>query len=237
MNFIKNNWRLLLVVLSVNIIVLLIEGLLARYLWVSWNGRVTFGPLNGYIFLWVSIGIGSIAIVNSTIASLIASNSLKLTRATTRPFLTYLVKDIVLDESNKAAFLMIVVSNKGNLPAEKPLLQILQVSYRSEATELSTDTGQLRNQIPAPSKLKELLKDKDKKSDATYFPGETRNFVFTFGPDALKEYQKSQCIAIGIVIFYQSMQRDYETIRWFFDDKKKPPEARFKSIPEKDYFK
>ncbi|MFC1990916.1 hypothetical protein ACFLU9_02040 [Chloroflexota bacterium] len=109
----------MLVVLSVNIIVLLIEGLLARYLWFSWNGRVTFGPLNGYIFLWVSIGIGSIAIVNSIIASLIASNSLKLTRTTQRPFLNVDGNVTCHKYPESIGRIVAGINNKGNFPADE----------------------------------------------------------------------------------------------------------------------
>jgi hypothetical protein len=94
----------------------------------------------------------------------------------------------------------------------------------------------LRKSIPEPSKLKELLKDKNKTSDATYFPGETRDFVFTFGPNMLREYKQSKYAAIAVIISYQSMQRDYKTIRWSLNKKSEPPGLQFSTIPEKDYF-
>lgn len=237
MDSIRNNWRLLLVVLSVNIAVLLVESFLAWRIWISWNGRETFGTLNGYMFAWVSIELGSIAIVNSIIASLIASNSLRLTRTTTRPFLTYLVRTMELDEKNNAVSLRIHVSNKGNLPAEKAIFQTSQYFFQMKPPKSSREMKKLSLKLPEPSELKKLLKGKHEESDATYFPGETREFIITFGPDALEKYQKSQCAAIGIVIFYQSMQRKYETIRWFLYDNSEPPKVQFRGIPEKDYFK
>jgi hypothetical protein len=236
MNFIRNNWRLLLVVLSVNIAVLLVENLLAWRIWISWNGRETFETLNGYIFAWVSIELGSIAIVTSIIASLIASNSLRLTRATTRPFLTYLVKGIEFDEKNKVVLLQIFVSNKGNLPAEKPALQARQYFYQSKPEKSPIDMEEWIQNLPKPGELKKLFKDEDKKSAATYFPAEERNFNFEFGGSSIPDYQKSQRTAIGIAIFYQSMQREYETIRWFLYDKSKALKVQFKPIPEKDHF-
>ena len=186
-------------------------------------------------WLWETNGPNFVlALLSMMIAAgalIAALSSLELARATTRPFLTYLVKDIVLDEDKEEAHLKIVVSNTGNLPAEKPILQARQYT--------SADGDKLRSQIPEPARFKELLKDKEKFEAATYFPGETRNFNFflTFEPDALKKYKESKYIAFGIMIFYQSMQRECETIRWFLDDKGQPPKARFKPIPEKDYFK
>jgi hypothetical protein len=228
---VKRHWLIAIV----NLAVWVGGGVFSYIIWIFGGGRETFGPLNSYIFIWLSIVIASTAALNSAVASVIASKALELTRATTRPFLTYLVGGIVLDEGNKVAFLRIVVSNKGNLPAENPFLQILQVTHRSEAGE-PTGTQELRNSIPEPSKLRELLKDKKKMPDATFFPDETRQSTITFGPDMLREYQQSKCVAIAVVISYQSMQREYETIRWFLDDKESP-EVRFKPIPEKDYFK
>lgn len=166
----------------------------------------------------------------------ITRQSLELSRATTRPFLTYLVKGIEFDEKNQVVLLRIFVSNKGNLPAEKPALQARQYFYQSKPEKSPIDMEEWIQNLPKPSELKKLFKGKDKKFAATYFPTEERNFNFEFGGSSIPEYQKSQYAAIGIAIFYRSMQRDYETIRWFLYDKSKALKVQFKPIPEKDHF-
>lgn len=239
--FVKSGKASLKLIISLTVIVVGAEVIIAILIWFSgdWflgGSRQTFGPLHNYGFIWLSIVIASIAALNSWIMSHVASKSLELTRATQRPFLTYVVDNLILDESGTAS-LKIIVSNKGNLPAEKPLLQLFQVAHWSKTGEPSTDTDKLKQSIPEPSKLKEVLRDKKKEPDATYFPGEARPFTFTFGPNMLQIYKNSKCAAMAVLIFYQSMQREYETIRWFLNDKSKPHKLQFTTIPEKDYYK
>lgn len=204
----------------------LFAALLAFLLFLSWLWD-TNGPDFALALLGMIIAAGAL---------LVALSSLELARATTRPFLTYLVDKLIFDKNNKVS-LRIVVSNTGNLPAEKPLFQLCQVTLRNITGESSIDTDKLRKLIPEPDELKKRLKDERKETTAVYFPGEKRNFTFVFGPNMLREYQKSKCLAMGIIIFYKSMQREYETVRWFLHDKRKPPRFQFAPIPEKDYFK
>lgn len=77
-----------------NLAAVLVVGLLAYLIWIFGGGRVTFGPLNSYFFIWLSIIIAITAALNSIIASIIARNSLRVTekslelaRTTQRPFL------------------------------------------------------------------------------------------------------------------------------------------------------
>jgi len=109
----SRNW------LIVNIIVVVGEISLACLIWFSgeWflaGSRETFGPLNSYIFIWLSIVIATIAALNTVMASLIASKSLELSRATTRPSLTLQEADIIAPET----LVRLVVKNTGTLPAE-----------------------------------------------------------------------------------------------------------------------
>jgi len=96
MNQLKRHWAIIIS----NFAILLGVGGIACLIWFSgdWffaGSRETFGPLNSYIFIWVSIAIAAIAALNAGTASIIASRSLRLTRATTRPFLN--VADPKLD--------------------------------------------------------------------------------------------------------------------------------------------
>ncbi len=67
--------------------VFIIGGTLSWLIWILGGGRETFGPLNSYFFISLSIIIATAAAASSAISSVIASESLKLTRATQRPFL------------------------------------------------------------------------------------------------------------------------------------------------------
>jgi len=98
----ERNW----LILKSNLILLGCVVLFVFLFWFSGSwffaGSVeTFGPLHNYIFIWVPVGIATMAAWNALVSSIIASNSfdaakeslnltresLELTRATTRPFL------------------------------------------------------------------------------------------------------------------------------------------------------
>jgi len=86
-------------IILTNVIIFVFIVIVAVIIWLSgdWlyaGSRETFGPLNSYIFVWISILIASIAATNTVIASImtrdslrITEDSLELTRAIQRPFL------------------------------------------------------------------------------------------------------------------------------------------------------
>ena len=118
----SKNW------LIVNIIVVVTEVILAFLIWFSgdWffaGSRETFGPLNSYIFIWFSIAIATIAALNSARASVVASKSLELSRATTRPFLNVVGGISVIWSRNDGSptpvnYFVIHIGNTGIFPAD-----------------------------------------------------------------------------------------------------------------------
>jgi uncharacterized membrane protein len=116
-------WQILLIIVLATGVV--VAGVCAFLNW-TWN---TYGQY--YALTWVSIFIAVIVAIVALISLKITRDSLKLTRSTTRPFLTYLIKDLVLDKSNEneKATLRIVVSNKGNLPAENQYSNFFKLPF------------------------------------------------------------------------------------------------------------
>ena len=118
----RRNW------LITNIIIVLGEIIIACLIWLSgdWflaGSRETFGPLNSYIFIWLSIVIATVAAFNTVRASLIASKSLELSRATTRPFLNVVGGISVIWSRNDGSptpvnYFVIHVGNTGIFPAD-----------------------------------------------------------------------------------------------------------------------
>lgn len=117
----SKNW------LIVNIIVVVAEVILAFLIWFSgdWffaGSRETFGPLNSYIFIWFSIAIATIAALNSARASVVASKSLELSRATTRPFLNVVGISVIWARNDGSPtpvnYFVIHIGNTGIFPAD-----------------------------------------------------------------------------------------------------------------------
>jgi len=119
---VKSHWLIAIA----NLAVWLGGGVLSYIIWVLGGGRVTFGPLGSYSFICLSIVIAITAALNSGIASIIASKSLALTRATTeltgtttRPFLA--LKDSYISPQ---ITVILVVKNTGTLPAENGTFKV-----------------------------------------------------------------------------------------------------------------
>lgn len=113
----RRNWLWIIVVVG--------EVILACLIWLSgdWffgGSRQTFGPLNSYIFIWLSIVIATIAALNSMKASDVASKSLELTRATQRPFLS--ITSIVHQPPKTVE---IIFCNTGALPSDSNTFQAI----------------------------------------------------------------------------------------------------------------
>jgi len=105
------------------IIIVVGEVILACLIWLSgdWffgGSRQTFGPLNSYIFIWLSIVIASIAALSSVRASVVASKSLELTRATQRPFLNVEGSVTCKIYPKSIGRIIASINNTGNFPAD-----------------------------------------------------------------------------------------------------------------------
>ena len=109
------------------IIVVVVEVILACLIWLSgdWffdGSRQTFGPLNSYIIIWFSIVIATIAALNSVRASDVASKSLELSRATTRPFLNVVGISVIWSRNDGSPtpvnYFVIHIGNTGIFPAD-----------------------------------------------------------------------------------------------------------------------
>lgn len=117
----RRNW------LVTNIIIIFGEVTIACLIWLSgdWllaGSRETFGPLNSYIFIWLSIVIATVAAFNAVTASLIASKSLELSRATTRPFLNVVGISVIWSRNDGSPtpvnYFVIHIGNTGIFPAD-----------------------------------------------------------------------------------------------------------------------
>ncbi len=218
--FIKSNWRLLLVVLSVNLIALAIECLIAWRLWVELNGRETFGPLNRYFFLWISIGIGSIAIINSITASLLASNSLELTRSTTRPFLN--VSGIKVrwntdDKGVRINYFILQTGNKGTIPADKVSV-LFNVNKTNDKNNLHT--------LISDSEIPSIWFPGEGMSSLKFREAETDKFMLDVGDD----------LKLKIEISYQNKltQKTHKTSRSYLVKCTPTAHEEPNPIPEED---
>ena len=103
-------------IICTNIILITVEVIVASIIWFSgdWffaGSRETFGPLNSYIFILLSIIIATIAAINSIFATTLANE-------TQRPWLYPLGGEVAPYEShNRYTVLPFTISNSGSLPA------------------------------------------------------------------------------------------------------------------------
>jgi len=112
--------------------VLIIGGILSWLIWTLGGGRETFGPLSSYFFICLSIVIATIAALNAAIASVVASKSLELTRATTRPFLT------ITGGKYEGVMqrMQLRIENTGLLPADDMSLEIETIEPKNIVSSL-----------------------------------------------------------------------------------------------------
>lgn len=99
-----------------NVILVIVEVALASIIWFSgaWffaGSRETFGPLNSYIFIWLSIIIATMAVINSVFATTLANE-------TQRPWLYMIGGEVTAYErNNRYTVLPFIICNSGSLPA------------------------------------------------------------------------------------------------------------------------
>ena len=67
-------------IIRTNLIVLGVEVIAACLIWFKFGGTQTFGPLNTYVIVCLSVVIASIAALNSMFASVTAHDSFTVTR-------------------------------------------------------------------------------------------------------------------------------------------------------------
>ena len=119
--------------------VFMIGGILSWLIWTLGGGRETFGPLSSYIFISLSLIIATAAAASSAISSMIASSSLKLTRATQRPFLNkrqfYVDWSSTDGKQTSVNYFCFGYYNKGAFPAD-------QVSVLMKISKKETDDKQ-----------------------------------------------------------------------------------------------
>lgn len=175
----RRNWLLIIIVVG--------EVILAYLIWLSgdWffgGSRQTFGPLNSYIFIWLSIVIASIAALSSVRASEMASKSLELTRATTRPFMTYSKFGITFPSD--LAILHIWICNTGVHPADNVSVDIALFTIASKDGKEQPLTSPFR-------------------TSALFFP--KQELIFSFGVEDPKHVDliKAEKTLVRISIDYQ----------------------------------
>lgn len=221
-------------ILSANIIILVLEGFFAWLFWVSFNGRVTFGPLNSYIFIWLSIGIASMAALSSVIASFIASSSLELakgslkltrdslelTRATTRPFLSIAKATFRSISPNGKSEVKLLLCNTGALPANKVSIELELYQLENEGAN-ETSLGIRKQNLPI------------------FLPKEERGVIFSVAPQiADLVAEKGRQMLQVVRIKYQSVDKECNTFRtyyWPTFERNGLGEITLEIIAERDY--
>jgi hypothetical protein len=121
-------------IIRTNIILITVEVILASLIWFSgaWffaGSRETFGPLNSYIFIWLSIIIASMAVINSIFATTLANE-------TQRPWI-YMIggKITSYERNNRYTVLPFILRNSGSLPATNVCCNIDFFANEEKITE------------------------------------------------------------------------------------------------------
>jgi len=128
-------------VIPTTLILLVIEVIVACLIWFIFGGRPTFGPLNTYVIVCVSVVIASIAALNSMFASINARDSLtatrkslELTRKMIRPFLS--LSDVIpVSRIGNNVTLTLKITNSGSLPSNDTHSDIDFFDEDEEVTE------------------------------------------------------------------------------------------------------
>lgn len=180
-----------------NLAVVVSFGVLAYLIWIFGGGRVTFGPLNSYFFIWLSIIIAITAALNTIIASIIARNSLRvtqrsleLTRATTRPFFT-LTK---AEYNPHGPEVVLYICNTGALPGNKVLVEIFFLRQIGDKLPI---TGAI--EYPLPS----------------IFPNEEKILAAVSNPGMVNYINSGAEARIFVTIKYRSIEKECNTRRMF----------------------
>ncbi|MBA7696497.1 hypothetical protein ES703_105146 [subsurface metagenome] len=128
-------------IIRTNLALIGIEIAVACLVWFIFDGRQTFGPLNTYAIVCLSVVVASIAALNSMFASVSAHDSLvttqeslELTRNSIRPFL-YAFGPIDPKTSKSHVKFTFTIHNSGSLPANDVKTDIQFFDKDEEVTE------------------------------------------------------------------------------------------------------
>jgi len=210
-------------IIQTNLIVLGAEGILACLLWFSgeWffsGSKETFGPLNNYVFIWLSILVATIAALNAVLASTIASDS-------QRPFVNVNRIHVNWSRNDSSPIavenFLIGINNAGVFPAD-------QVSIFFNVCGSDGD------------KEKQHLFKMHEENAAIYFPNEDMpNLMFVEADTKDKlTVQSGGKLQVKIIISYENKltQKTHKTVRNYLAEYN--PEAQQCPIPitEEDYW-
>lgn len=134
-------------IIITNGVIIVLEIIIAALVWYFSGAKTAFQTTSNYTFLCASVVIASVAAVNSILASVIAHDSLKLTqdsleltRATQRPFLT--PTNLIITFAQTKSNLKAIVSNTGTLPAKN--VSIDMTLHKIESADREIQVGNVR---------------------------------------------------------------------------------------------
>ncbi len=146
-------------IIRTNLALIGIEIVVACLVWFIFDGRQTFGPLNTYIIVCLSVVVASIAALNSMFASVSAHDSLvttqeslELTRNSIRPFL-YMDGSIGLKQVGQYMTLEFNIKNSGSLPGEGVNTDIAFFGKDEEVTEENLSSKYVPATVEATSSI------------------------------------------------------------------------------------
>lgn len=186
-----------------NVILVTVEVALASLIWFSgaWffaGSRETFGPLNSYIFIWLSIIIATVAVINSVFATTLANE-------TQRPWL-YMIggKITATEKGNKYTVLPFILRNSGSLPATNIDSHI---DFFANEEELTEDNASRVFEVPTRGEETPML-----------LPNDTYTDEFVLDIQNPNDAQLLDCIKQGKTkvrfrISYESLSRKHLTIQ------------------------
>jgi hypothetical protein len=192
-----------------NLIVLWFEIIVASLIWLTFGGTQTFGSLNTYVIVCLSIVIASIAALNSMFASVAAHDSLvttqkslELTRNSIRPFL-YIAGSIGVDKVGKYIKLTFAIQNSGSLPGEDVHVDIdffdegEKVTEENTSSKYTVPTRELESPLLFPNSVfyEGYVLDSESKNDLELWDNIVKG--------------KTKC---RVRISYKSLEREHITI-------------------------
>jgi len=189
-------------------------GVFSYIIWIFGGGRVTFGPLSSYFFICLSIVIAITAALNSGIASILASKSLALTRATTRPFLTL----------EKAEYdphmpeIILYICNTGALPGDRVSAEIFFMRLIDDRQLI---TGSISYPLPS------------------IFPKEEKILAAVINNDTVQYINSGEEARILVSIKYQSVEKECNTrrmLRWPTGKEARQHPLRLEVLEEGNYW-
>lgn len=215
-------------VIPTTLIVLGVEVIVACLIWFIFGGRQTFGPLNTYVIVCLSVVIASIAALNSMFASISARDSLtatreslELTRNTTIPFLTlssyYVISPTQSGDANME--IELVIKNTGSLPADS----------------VSVETSLLASDVTNGSERQ--LQTDGLVDGAIYFPAIEEHLHIVPTPNTVQLILDEKT-TIRIIINYQHRlaKEDYETVLSYRIFRTPDGKYLFKPVPKESHW-